>query len=1467
MFMSKRKKINRIYQGRVTKAEIPSQSKAPDISGRKSKQKNRHHWESCSDWENLLWRHHELFQDAVNYYLLAFASLATGEKRPSDQKDCPIHKLRKQMTEKWKVFNHKGGIRSGMGKSFESIFPSKQAKPLSFEKCMEKVLQGNDTDPKNLHKALNSLLKHCSGAAKIQQGGREFFPAFCLKEYTGQGAYKEGNKHKEKDQKFEVFAKNLWNESISHNKLAQNTNPEDVLNLSGKKPYEGRSLQEKLKEALNFFEERFSNDENKRQEIIKMESLIEQRTKEGLKIPSYRGGGGKTGPRSKAFILFKYIEPNATTRDFLKKTIHEPIDKNLEQKFNGKKSRPVQADIKFSDQSEKNKLNEIASYDREIAALSVNGIDPIKFSRRGERGYVFPSFTALLRDDESRLGTPLWKEFDIAAFKEALTAVNQIAQKTEDREKEKEKKQKSLDWMETRQWIKTNKEGDRRIKWQGDEDEEPEPPFIGQFEWNEAKTALEDKGCSENKSGDPRVKRLRELLERELAEEYFGEDDAAGKIPYGLRRRTLRGFGEIQKKWRKILEEQKSRNKQRLGPGEANADTEKMLEKKLKEALDAYQKKNKYSIGSAPFFNELLKPENRIIWKEFSESERKKYEESSFAENPLDALCDYYELKEEIEKLSEPVKFTPADPEHSRRLFRFGDACSWPKVKQGRKEKEAGEYGHDENSLSVRVPIMAQTANGTWEEQTIKLHYSAPRLFRDKLRKKSNESLEKAPWLQPMMKELNQSEPSQQDFWSCNVQLMPAPVKTKSGKDKKKRRFLLNFPLEIDTEDVRLSNSPVDWDKNCNDGGYKYLKWPGDKKMSRTNWFKKTDSFHCLSVDLGQRTAGAFALIVAKKADSISEADDKNRLWRFIGKTDGQKWMARAKTGGVLRLPGEDMRFFHKGKLKTEPYGSRGRKASCEELKEAENIISELCGKEAVEELTGTNEERKNLSFPELNDKLLIAVRWSQNRLSLYYRWFWMLGEESRKEKALEEIKEQEDRKDWREPAEKGEQKIQHLKILIKGEIPEFQKRIIKNLLTLAGCILPLRGKKWEWVKHPQQKDCCLLCQTDYGTDTKNKKIQGQRGLSMKRIEQIEGLRRRFQSLNQAQRRQPGSRPLKSSEMRKNPVPDPCPDLLKKLEEIKKQRVNQTAHLILAEALGVKLQSPSLSDKERRTKDIHGEYKKIRDPVDFIVIENLSRYKMKQDRAPSENRRLMQWSHRAVTNKLKELCEPYGIPVLETVAAYSSKFCARSGVPGFRAEEVTIKDKNRYPYKDWMQKEDNKDKEHEERRIFLEDLFKTLEGNKKRTGLIPKDGGPIFIPIKSPEKSNTKSGVIQADINAAINIGLRAIASPLAEEIHHRVRSERSKKGDKIIVKRSGSIEKRRYTKETEITVADGKDKLNKHSDFFIDSAKAADFEKAEIQGVKYASSKGIWTAVKKRKWGLCKAFNNRAFTKNRSGS
>ena len=53
-------------------------------------------------------------------------------------------------------------------------------------------------------------------------------------------------------------------------------------------------------------------------------------------------------------------------------------------------------------------------------------------------------------------------------------------------------------------------------------------------------------------------------------------------------------------------------------------------------------------------------------------------------------------------------------------------------------------------------------------------------------------------------------------------------------------------------------------------------------------------------------------------------------------------------------------------------------------------------------------------------------------------------------------------------------------------------------------------------------------------------------------------------------------------------------------------------------------------------------------------------------------------------------------------------------------------------------------------------------------------GGPVFVPVVDKiEKGDLQPAVAQADINAALNLALRAIADPRLWEIHPRMRTQR----------------------------------------------------------------------------------------------
>jgi hypothetical protein len=338
---------------------------------------------------------------------------------------------------------------------------------------------------------------------------------------------------------------------------------------------------------------------------------------------------------------------------------------------------------------------------------------------------------------------------------------------------------------------------------------------------------------------------------------------------------------------------------------------------------------------------------------------------------------------------------------------------------------------------------------------------------------------------------------------------------------------------------------------------------------------------------------------------------------------------------------------------------------------------------------------------------------------------------------------------------------------------------------------------------------------------------------------------------------------------------------LRKLENIREQRVNQTAHLIITQALGLRLRGPHMTVKKREATDTHGEYEMIRPPVDFIVLEDLSRYLSEQGRAKSENTRLMKWCHRAVVEKVKMLAEPFGLPVLETPAAYSSRFCSLTGVAGFRAAEVCWADRHKFRWRVLLEeaaKARVEGKEPSDNSAQAEALFSRLEmisGSDRphRTLLAPQPGGPIFVgardiphPAPAASRKQVCSNVLpmQADINAAINLALRAVAHPACADIHHRLRTKR-KKGARNQADTFLASEPRRFGKEKVAIIPENENALPKerNTNLFRDEHGVAEFGRArlasdDVSNFGYASGPALWRKINDRlwQWGRCRSIN-----------
>ncbi len=1389
--------MNRIYQGKVTAVEIPDGN---NEQGNPLDQ-------------NVLWRHHELFQDAVNYYLVCLLALAGNlcakqrelreriTMKPEEGNEEPLYV--------WERFRRRGKWRRGLRDSVAPyLCPGKvDASP---EECFAAALAGNECAAteggrKLLDEGLRQLFDKCTGSSGCKQAAPVFLPRFCKPSY--QGSYGEDTSTLERENKAAQLPFVLHDPAVHADSKALNKFDVHSIALPNeKKPkFVGTDAINKLRGMVKEWRERQPANEA---DWVRLEAAIAKLPAK-LELPGYSPASAKNEVKFRLFAMFffRHVERSEFTLGLLRTTTPKPKDD---------KCPP------------------------EAMAASAGETDPIR-SARGQRGFIFRAFTSLACWGGDGNGSPQWIQFDFAAFEEALKTLHQVDDKAKEREDERNHKQGRHDYQrgKTKKW-----------KGIGNGEEEPRPPVL---------------------AGDPRIKRLEELLRSDLADEYAMSEGL--EVQYGLHPRTIRGFRDVRKMWNAALQP---------GQGYSVAAREQLWK-----LLTDYKKENAETIGSPVLFDALVEEANWIIWREPDAATLRVWREAAklpegaeFCADPLQALTDERELLADIERLREPIRLTPADPEHSRRQFYFSDVSDLTKKDRLR---------HDRSYLEAEI---AEKVDGKWLPRWVRIRFGAPRLLRDQL--KSDEEGRESAWQQAMMAALGlkaglvkkkKGKLCLASFAECAaVALMPEV--TASGE----RRILLNFPLTLEDDTVaRQLGKAARWDANQFGPNFKnssWLRWPStpDAKARSRPWWESGESFHCLSVDLGQRDAGAFALLEVKPGNAPKPQSRK------LGNAGGKTWWATVRATGMLRLPGEDAKVFRDGnpKPQEELSGERGRNVVVGEWRETREICAALGFQ--PNKLIGTDERR--YSFPELNHELLYALRRAQARLARLQSWSCVANEEPDEKKRtafekrqtrikeqlaeavaslaedqigqelpehrawLYEVKPLIEKKAWTPIAQRIIQEIENERAIIQHE-----------LVRIADRIQPLRGRRWEWVPRPNDAKNYILQQTQRGTDEREKLLAGQRGLSMKRIEQLESLRQRCQSLNRALRQEPGKPANLGHSKRGIELPDPCPELLDRLDALKEQRVNQTAHLILAQALGVRMRPHATSAAEREKHDIHGEYERIpgREPVDFVVIENLKYYEMSQGRARSENARLMKWCRRHLRDKLIQLCEPYGLRVLEEWPADTSKFCSLTGIAGFRAVELTPEDAMEFRWKKHLDrltdpvrlKKLNKDERGESERVkalfdALEKLNADLLKNRPArpkwcTLLAPSRGGPLFVPMRGKP--------FQADINAAINLGLRAIASPDNQEIHLRIRSER--KGEKFFVRAQNLREKARWNADIhEITPPKGKSLAGLLAEsspyFYADTGSIAEFDHAEISGRRgFASSRGIWGTIKQKDW-LC---------------
>ena len=234
----------------------------------------------------------------------------------------------------------------------------------------------------------------------------------------------------------------------------------------------------------------------------------------------------------------------------------------------------------------------------------------------------------------------------------------------------------------------------------------------------------------------------------------------------------------------------------------------------------------------------------------------------------------------------------------------------------------------------------------------------------------------------------------------------------------------------------------------------------------------------------------------------------------------------------------------------------------------------------------------------------------------------------------------------------------------------------------------------------------------------------------------------------------------------------------------------------------------------------------------------------------------MRWAHRQIVAKVQQLLEEvFGIPVICTHAAYTSKFDSQSSAPGFRAVEMT-----EWRLKDLGEKANEKDQQ-------LYKIYKDLYNQAKDK----RDGLKLLMPGRANDGeyfiSNTKDGVrmLNADINAAINIGWRGLAAPESLHLLHRVRLNK-KKGSITPVysnKREKALEK-----SWNFNLVTAAEQSNDFASTFWIAAESdiqpmAQYGSPQSDNTcKLAHGKTLWGRIKAQHWQLCHLFNIRVLQK-----
>lgn len=1293
---------------------------------------------------------HRLFQDAVNYHIVALAGMADAGDNVTVG-----GRFRKQVKEIWSE-RPKGNPQATTLQ--ESLCRTLNLKDATFEEAVADIFEGCEA-PEALPYALQFVLdKTEKGEGVIQQQGRELMPKLCDPAFNGNFDFSRKGK----------------TAAIGLKRLTQlfqsaTATQEEYEKLAAEMDLSWAGIKTQTK--------KFRTQEETREQI-------DEAIQEMCRILAANGDNAwnKFEPQITADDVKQIVAAHqADTSHLLAKNAKAVLVLKYAAIFFMYYPCRVSAAL-LAAKLPKLPKEETTATEKPFD-YTRRDEDPIEESR-GCRGYVYKGFTAL-PNWETAGGVMYEKEWDILAFKEALKAIHGFELKTAERDTERATLQNRMDYiLGLSQSCKQ-------------EDEEDELPAV--------------------LSNDPRFPLLQKLV-KELTE---NSEDREYFISFRARKCSELVFAT----WRS------------LSAGGAGST-------QLKKAVREIQGMQKQDFGSQVLFDRMAEEEYHGIWKEIPGAEK-----SALSTDILRDFSLYQQLKEDIERLKTPVRLTAAEPQFSPRALTYSD------LKHLGKKIDGCKFRKNENG-GMTLAVAIRNAKGRWVGSTLHITYSAPRFMRDGLgcdaatwvANKKEDASALSSWLQPLQKALGVQRP-------LILEKEPAVTLAIGGCDNKGQPICyLNFPTTLDMTPLHEELGKAALWKGQFLGVQDeklHLHWPATYKGKNEPWWTQAplaeNGFSVLGIDLGVRYAAAWSLIQGNTAASITGAKGQTIPGRFLGSAEGKTWYGYVAKQGLLRLPGEG----HQGEVQ----GIRW--ATEEEKQEYSDLVR--CIKNVDEPLEG------NITILQLNKKISSVFHGLLSRYRGYLQFCYRLKEAEQRTQTMEQMKAYFTFNEATKAFIPGMVDVLEANDadtafeLILAETQRLRALLPRLAERVTSLLLPRKRGKWVWI--PKQMEGYIgsgimeLCeQTDSPQERNTTRIYATGGLSMDRLSQLEDWRKQLQSLNRLLCTTPGTQPLNGRESRFAKVIDPCPELLEKIDNIREQRVNQIAHGIVAQALGLRLVTPSRTGKNQKGLDIiHGEYEIIpnRRPVDFVVMENLSRYLMREERSRDENSTLMRWAHRQIVGKVTQLLEEvFGIPVLFTHPAYTSKFDSLSSAAGFRADSFAPQDTE----KEWLQQE-------MEPPIIkaYQRLFEQMEAEP-----LPK-GFSLFRPSRSNSgeyfiaEDALGIHVRNADMNAATNIAWRGIASPEALPLLHRVRMQKKKNGT-MAPRRDNAREKaipaNLFTAAT--CPDDAKDNFTA---FYVPTTNQLQVL-GHLMEQPLVFGKNLWGKLKARKWNLCHQLNIRLLQK-----